>query len=200
MGTCWVAVFVNNGVGMEGLGGGGGDAPNKVSYRKASLEPPWKAAFGGRDDGGLKEAAAALVDGKTGLEGEGGREQGHGSMRSIMYMFVTSHTCMHGTRRREGDDFQLRFSIKMESTEETFFAFGIPHSYRDTQVHARLHAWVRRQGVRIRAGRRVAVVSNAPQPTVKAHFPFSPGHTLAAGQHVLPCAPLPHPTHPPSLP
>jgi hypothetical protein len=36
--------------------------------------------------------------------------------------------------KREGDDFQLRFSHKFESSEEVFFAFAIPYSYRDTQV------------------------------------------------------------------
>ena len=36
--------------------------------------------------------------------------------------------------KREGDDFQLRFSYKFDSVEEIFFAFAIPFSYRDTQV------------------------------------------------------------------
>ncbi len=36
--------------------------------------------------------------------------------------------------KREGDDFQLRFSHKFETTDEMFFAFAIPYSYRETQV------------------------------------------------------------------
>jgi hypothetical protein len=36
--------------------------------------------------------------------------------------------------KREGDDFQLRFSFKFDGPAEVFFAFAVPFSYRDTQA------------------------------------------------------------------
>ncbi|GAX73857.1 hypothetical protein CEUSTIGMA_g1307.t1 [Chlamydomonas eustigma] len=39
--------------------------------------------------------------------------------------------CMY---KRDGEDFQLRFSHRFDSPQEVFFAFAIPFSYRDTQT------------------------------------------------------------------
>jgi hypothetical protein len=50
-----------------------------------------------------------------------------------MLLVLSSYSCQV-SYKREGDDFQLRFSHKFESGEEVFFAFAIPYSYRDTQV------------------------------------------------------------------
>lgn len=36
--------------------------------------------------------------------------------------------------KRDGEDFQVRFNHKFESSDETFFAFAIPFSYLDCQV------------------------------------------------------------------
>lgn len=54
---------------------------------------------------------------------------------------VTAGICctLQVSYKREGDDFQLRFSHKFESSEEVFFAFAIPYSYRDTQVGRGAH-------------------------------------------------------------
>ncbi len=47
------------------------------------------------------------------------------------------HACVRSNKasyKRDGDDFQLRFSQKFDGADEMFFAFAIPYSYRDTQV------------------------------------------------------------------
>lgn len=43
---------------------------------------------------------------------------------------MVNNKCFH---KKEGDDFQLRFSVKFEFSSEHFFAFAIPYSYDDTQ-------------------------------------------------------------------
>jgi hypothetical protein len=41
--------------------------------------------------------------------------------------------------KRDGEDFQLRFSHRFDTPDEVFFAFAIPFSYGDTQVSPLQH-------------------------------------------------------------